>query len=200
MEGTMGRLLELKHTLVEIESNHYTLLDDILADVKLTPEDVEIPTPAFFRRENLKQLKERERVLDDYDAETLDPRLKPPEAEPEKMTVEQAIRIVQIHERARQGRLRAKFMQDIRAQEERERRARENPNHVKLKPEQAALILQKYIRGWAVRYGTARMPPCSSNIGLRSAHMWRGLPPCPNRKNGARSLSKYGHTCGVLSE
>ncbi len=32
----------------------------------------------------------------------------------EEMTVDDVIRIVQIHERARQGRLRAKFMADIR--------------------------------------------------------------------------------------
>ena len=43
----------------------YNYFDDILADVKLTPEDIEIETPAYFRRENLKQLKERERILDD---------------------------------------------------------------------------------------------------------------------------------------
>lgn len=40
-----------------------------------------------------------------------------------KMSVEEAIRMIQIHERARQGRLRAKFMRDIRQQEERERLA-----------------------------------------------------------------------------
>ena len=37
------------------------------------------------------------------------------------MSFEEAIRLVQIHERARQGRLRAKFMREIRQQEERER-------------------------------------------------------------------------------
>lgn len=39
------------------------------------------------------------------------------------MSVEEAIRLVQIHERARQGRLRAKFMKEIRRQEESEREA-----------------------------------------------------------------------------
>ena len=39
------------------------------------------------------------------------------------MSFEEAIRLVQIHERARQGRLRAKFMREIRQQEERERKA-----------------------------------------------------------------------------
>jgi len=151
LEGTMGRLLELKGVLVEIECTDYNYFDDILADVKLTPEDIEIETPSYFRRENLKQLKERERILDDLGAKTLDPRVKPPEPEPEPMSVEQAIRIIQIHERARQGRLRAKFMQDIRAQEERERRQRENPNQSKMNKRQAVIILQKYTRGWLTR-------------------------------------------------
>lgn len=38
-----------------------------------------------------------------------------------KMSMEEALRIIQVHERARQGRLRAKFMREIRLQEERER-------------------------------------------------------------------------------
>lgn len=40
-----------------------------------------------------------------------------------KMSVGDAIKMIQVHERARQGRLRAKFMRDIRQQEERERLA-----------------------------------------------------------------------------
>ena len=37
------------------------------------------------------------------------------------MSLEDAIKFIQVHERARQGRLRAKFMKEIREQEERER-------------------------------------------------------------------------------
>jgi hypothetical protein len=152
LEGTMGRLLELKGVLVDLECTDYNFFDDILADVKLTPEDIEIPTPNYFRRENATQIKEREKILEDLSAATLDPRVKEPEPEPEPMSVEQAIRLIQIHERARQGRLRAKFMQDIRAQEERERRARENPDASKvMNKRQAVIILQKYTRGWLTR-------------------------------------------------
>lgn len=41
------------------------------------------------------------------------------------MTIQEAVLIVQTMERARQGRLRAKFMRDIRQQEERERLAQQ---------------------------------------------------------------------------
>ena len=83
--------------------------------------------PAYVRRDNLKNIKERERLLDAMNAEThgglvgcggeddVTPGAATRVAVAEApMTVEQALRIVQIHERARQGRLRAKFMADIR--------------------------------------------------------------------------------------
>ena len=41
------------------------------------------------------------------------------------MTLESAIRTVQLNERGRQGRQRAKFMKDIRSQEDRDRRLME---------------------------------------------------------------------------
>ena len=58
------------------------------------------------------------------------------------MTLEEAIRLIQVHERARQGRLRAKFMREIRQQEEREKKAslRGGPT---LDPEVAAVRIQK---------------------------------------------------------
>lgn len=58
------------------------------------------------------------------------------------MSFEDAIRLIQVHERARQGRLRAKFMREIRQQEERERNAqiRGAPT---LDPDVAAVRIQK---------------------------------------------------------
>ena len=59
-----------------------------------------------------------------------------------KMSLEEAIRLVQVHERARQGRLRAKFMREIRLEEEREKLAatRGAPT---LDPDVAATRIQK---------------------------------------------------------
>jgi hypothetical protein len=59
-----------------------------------------------------------------------------------KMTLEDAIRLIQVHERARQGRLRAKFMREIRVQEERERNAA-NRGAPTLDPDVAAIRIQK---------------------------------------------------------
>lgn len=73
VDGTMGRVLELKHTLVDIDCSDYHYFDEILSDLQLTPEDIEIKAPRYFRRENLPQLREREKILDAVDADIMDP-------------------------------------------------------------------------------------------------------------------------------
>eukprot|EP00041_Stephanoeca_diplocostata_P018551 m.389136 g.389136 ORF g.389136 m.389136 type:complete len:852 (-) comp21047_c0_seq2:131-2686(-) len=150
VDGTMGRVLELKHTLVEIDCNDYHYFDEILSDLQLTPEDIEIRAPRYFRRENLSQLREREKILDAVEAETLDPSAHEAVEELPPLTREDAIRIIQSHERARQGRLRAKFMLDIRAQEVREKRRKQFPRPA-MSEQHAASVLQKYIRGYLTR-------------------------------------------------
>eukprot|EP00039_Didymoeca_costata_P011307 m.158135 g.158135 ORF g.158135 m.158135 type:complete len:875 (+) comp15127_c0_seq2:246-2870(+) len=185
MEGTMGRLLELYHTITRIECNDIGFYDDILSDLKLTPNDIEIPPPPWFRRENAKALKDRERIMDELDAEEFDPREKPAEPEPKPVTVQEAILIIQIHERARQGRLRAKFMQEIRAKEERERRQKENQdNQPKLTQRAAAIVLQKYIRGWLVRrHMKAKVNALDELIGMKMP------PPLPRNKDPTLKLN-----------
>ena len=79
-----------------------------------------------------------------------DPRAVPPKAELPEMTVAEAIRLIQIHERARQGRLRAKFMADIRFQEQRERRRKEAQGK-KLSRGDAAVVIQRMTRGFLTR-------------------------------------------------
>lgn len=61
------------------------------------------------------------------------------------MLRDEAVQLVQLAERMRQGRLRAKFMREIRRDEERERRARES-GAKELDREQAAICIQK-VRG-----------------------------------------------------
>ena len=59
-----------------------------------------------------------------------------------KMSTEDAIRLIQVHERARQGRLRAKFMREIRQQEEIDRKAAIHCEPT-LDPDVAATRIQK---------------------------------------------------------
>ncbi|XP_067890711.1 dynein regulatory complex protein 11 isoform X2 [Heterodontus francisci] len=66
------------------------------------------------------------------------------------LTLEEAIQIIQISERARQGRLRAKFMLEIRMEEEKERLAKHRVAST-LAPEMAATCIQKIWRGYVQR-------------------------------------------------
>lgn len=59
-----------------------------------------------------------------------------------RMSFDQAIKIIQIHERARQGRLRAKIMRDIRQQENDENNVR-NRGPPTLDADVAAMRIQK---------------------------------------------------------
>uniref|UniRef100_A0A8C8VPN6 IQ motif containing with AAA domain 1 n=1 Tax=Pelusios castaneus TaxID=367368 RepID=A0A8C8VPN6_9SAUR len=123
LEGVMGRILELKNEMVELENSEFHYFDDILQDLKLSPEHIEIPIPRYFVKEKLKVLREREKILAQI---LINAGLQ--DIEPKKyvkpLPLEEAIRVIQISERARQGRLRATFMKQIYLEEKRERQAR----------------------------------------------------------------------------
>lgn len=72
------------------------------------------------------------------------------------MDVRRAIQIIQVHERARQGRVRARLMQSIRAEEERERRLRDQPT-VSYSAEEAAIQIQRIVRGFLARRRARRV-------------------------------------------
>ena len=63
-----------------------------------------------------------------------------------QLSFEDAIQCIQKNERARQGRLRAKFMKEIRQQEEREKRA-ETKGFPTIDPDVAATKIQKVLNG-----------------------------------------------------
>jgi len=69
------------------------------------------------------------------------------------MTLESAIRVVQLNERGRQGRQRAKFMKEIRMQEERERRLQAQGEDER-EPDFSAVLIQQVYRGFISRKKT----------------------------------------------
>ncbi|XP_073489747.1 dynein regulatory complex protein 11 [Aquarana catesbeiana] len=152
LDGVMGRILELKEELVELEISEFQYFDDILQDLKMGPESLEIPIPKYFIKEKMKVLKDRERILSQIlertgakDTEMVKP-LKP-------MSLDEAVRVIQVSERARQGRLRAKFMKEIHLEEKRERMAKLQGEKA-LDPEIAAQRIQKVWRGYIQRKRT----------------------------------------------
>uniref|UniRef100_A0A8C3SNL8 IQ motif containing with AAA domain 1 like n=1 Tax=Chelydra serpentina TaxID=8475 RepID=A0A8C3SNL8_CHESE len=138
LEGVMGRVLELKNEMVETELSEYHYMDDVLQDLKLTPADMEVPIPKYFVNQRAKALKERQQVLSEILA-----RVEP--SMPCGVS-DEAVRLVQMAERMRQGRLRSKFMWEIRRDEEREKRARDS-GAKELDREQAAICIQKVWKG-----------------------------------------------------
>ncbi|MEE6490852.1 hypothetical protein FKM82_016033 [Ascaphus truei] len=152
LDGVMGRILELKNELVELEISEFQYFDDILQDLKMGPESLEIPIPRYFIKEKMKVLKDRERILFQIlertgarDVETVRA-MKP-------MSLDEATRVIQVSERARQGRLRAKFMREIYLEEKRERLAKRQGERA-VDPEVAALRIQKDWRGYIQRKTT----------------------------------------------
>ncbi|XP_075925316.1 dynein regulatory complex protein 11-like isoform X2 [Petromyzon marinus] len=156
LDGVMGRLLELKQEMVALECSEFHYVDDVLQDFKLTPQDLEIPVPKYFINDRLKIIKEREKLLETVLEKMGMEDIEKKQVKDEKpMSLEEAVRIVQVTERARQGRLRAKFMQEIRMEEERERKAKER-GAVTMDITVAAVIIQKMWKGFMQRRRTKR--------------------------------------------
>ncbi|KAJ8350527.1 hypothetical protein SKAU_G00256570 [Synaphobranchus kaupii] len=149
LDGVTGRLLELKNEMVELEFSEFHYYDDILQDLKLTPGDLEVPIPRYFLSEKLRVLREREKLLAQILARggQLEPK---PEARVRTVSMEESVRLVQVSERARQGRLRASFMKEIRREEERYHQSR-NCNGCTLDYNAAATRIQKVWLGYSTR-------------------------------------------------
>nr|AAI24724.1 Zgc:153738 [Danio rerio] len=152
LDSVMGRVLELKNEMVEKEFSEYHYMDDVIQDLKLTPEDLEIPIPRYFIRERNKVLQDRERmfaaILNQMDVME---KSGPPVMR--MLTLERAIKVIQVAERARQGRLRAKFMREIHRDSERQKRA----DIETVSSDQAAVCIQKVWRGFMQRKITKRL-------------------------------------------
>ncbi|XP_052606418.1 dynein regulatory complex protein 11 isoform X3 [Peromyscus californicus insignis] len=63
LDGVMGRVLELKNEMVELEMTEFHYFDDILQDLKLAPQQLDVPIPRYFLKERLEVIKGREKIL-----------------------------------------------------------------------------------------------------------------------------------------
>uniref|UniRef100_A0AAA9SWC5 IQ motif containing with AAA domain 1 n=1 Tax=Bos taurus TaxID=9913 RepID=A0AAA9SWC5_BOVIN len=146
LDAVMGRILELKNEMVELELTEFHYFDDILQDLKLEPQQLDIPIPKYFLKEKLEVIKGREKILSQILAESgLDVSAEKYQVKP--IPLEEAVKLIQIAERARQGRLRAMFMKQIYLQEYRAKQARLLGDKV-ADVSAAALRIQKVWRGF----------------------------------------------------
>ncbi|NXR05056.1 DRC11 protein, partial [Sagittarius serpentarius] len=152
LDGVIGRILEIKKEMVELENSEFHYIDNILEDLKLLPEDIEVPIPRYFIKEKLEALQQREKILDQILLDAGLQTQKPVKA----MTFEEAIKMIQVAERARQGRCRAAFMKQIYLEEKRERQTKLQVQ-MGPSPDDAATCIQKVWRGYIQRKKTEKM-------------------------------------------
>ncbi|XP_004610952.2 dynein regulatory complex protein 11 [Sorex araneus] len=146
LDAVMGRVLELKNEMVELELSEFHYFDDILQDLKLEPQQLDIPIPRYFMKEKVEAIREREKMLAQILAES---GLMTPDLglSAKALPLEKAVKLVQLAERMRQGRLRAMFMRQIFLQEYRAKQARLlGEKTVDLGA--SALLIQKIWRGF----------------------------------------------------
>ncbi|MCJ8734625.1 hypothetical protein PDJAM_G00237410 [Pangasius djambal] len=151
LDGVIGRVLELKNEMVEKEYSEYHYMDDVIQDLKLMPEDLEIPIPKYFLSERRKVLQERAAVLSSI-LEQNGMVEKPKATAARVLSLEEAIRVIQVSERARQGRLRSNIMREIHRDAERQKKTTDKDLGEAV--QQAALRIQKVWKGYVQRKRT----------------------------------------------
>lgn len=192
LELVIRRILELKSDLVKWNPPNsylkmptgpevafpweYVHLDDILVDLKLSPEMLEIPIPHYFKEDVKRQLEQRDRIVygymrlkhntdkmyipDMYDAAAL----------VDSMTLDRAIDIIQRNERGRQGFERSQLVRTLR-EKERQGRIFDSSTRVEMDHELAAVNLQRMLKGFISRAEAARERDNELMfIGMRPRH------------------------------
>lgn len=103
LDSCLGRIVELKYDLVNIDMTEFSYNDEVIMELNLTPHDIELNVPRYFIRENVEDFDYKRKFIDEIFVKMgwMDE-----EAEEEHLSEAEAIRIIQMHERARQGRLR----------------------------------------------------------------------------------------------
>ncbi|XP_054743472.1 dynein regulatory complex protein 11 [Anastrepha obliqua] len=152
LDACLVRVIELKHDLVNIDLMEFNYNDAVLIRLQLTPMDTELHIPRYFLRERQQEIEQRNRIMHEILVKLGWLEEHPSE---EKLSEIEAIRLLQMHERARQGRLRAHFMKEIRMLKDKgkaEEKGKERSDMGLL----AAMKIQKVWRGHTARRITRR--------------------------------------------
>lgn len=176
LQLVIKRIMELKNDLVKWNPPNsfvkipngpeeafpweYVHLDDILVDLKLSPEILEMTIPKYFREDIKRVLDQRDRIVsgfirlkhntdilqipDPYDSAIVQ----------EAMSLDRAIEIIQRNERGRQGQHRAAITRQVR---EKERgRIFESSTRIEMDADIAATNLQRMMKGFMARTEAAK--------------------------------------------
>ncbi|XP_074046229.1 dynein regulatory complex protein 11 [Macrotis lagotis] len=124
LDGVMGRILELKNEMVELEFSEFHFFDDILQDLKLSPVSSPCLHLSVFVSMSFCLSLFFLSLLKAYSLFTGIIYYPLQKLHVKVMPLEEAVKMIQVAERARQGRLRATFMRQIYRQDVREKQAR----------------------------------------------------------------------------
>ncbi|CAL4109708.1 unnamed protein product [Meganyctiphanes norvegica] len=145
LDNTLGRIVEMKHEMAGLDLSDIQHMDDVMAELNLTPKDMLVPVPKYVRRERLELINQRNDFIDECLRRA---GLESVEEDPgSALSVTEAIAIIQRHERARQGRAAADSRREMIARQERER----SRGKQQLSLEGAVVRLQSYTRGMLAR-------------------------------------------------
>ena len=148
--AAIGRLLEVKQILVEMECSDFFNLSEVLLDLKLTHDALEVPVPKFIAEENENsQIKKMLHIFNAKEFQTGKPNIFIP-----RFSLEEAVMIIQTNERGRQGKLRAKYINDLQAEAQQDKMLLlTNPED----RERAAGLITRIYRGYCARKRVAVM-------------------------------------------
>lgn len=65
LDATLGRMLELKHELVNLDLSEFSYYDDVLIGMNILPQEAEITIPQYYRREREQEIRQRRKTIDD---------------------------------------------------------------------------------------------------------------------------------------
>ncbi|XP_054724335.1 dynein regulatory complex protein 11-like [Uloborus diversus] len=150
-DSCIGRTLELKHELVSLENSEFHFLDPILLDLRLLPSDMDIKIPEYMRhsRTDLQEVAEHYLGI----SRKLENR-KIAVSREEKFVRMAAvmIRMIQSHERARQGREQFRIMQGKSVVKELvKKREAAKEREAKMPRKEAACVIQRAWRRYLYR-------------------------------------------------
>ncbi|RNF24666.1 IQ motif containing with AAA domain 1 [Trypanosoma conorhini] len=168
LDTCLGRMLELRN-LLTMNCGEFVKLDDAMLDTKMIPDDLEVPIPRYFVEDAASELQERRRQIAALQAHYRETEVDAPiskalaggtkkdrESKPSSsmnskvMTVDDAVELLQVNERGRQARQRAKFQMAIYLQQ---KHALEHANEYSYAAgkERAALVVQKAVQAYLAR-------------------------------------------------
>lgn len=153
LDACLGRVIELKHDLVNIDLMEFSYNDTVIERLQLTPMDTELHIPRYFLRERRHEIEFRNKAMNDILIKLGWMEEYPTE---ERLTEIEAIRLIQVHERGRQGRLRAHFMKEIRMLKDKGKTTEEKGKGGTDSGLLAAMKIQKMWRGHTARQKTRR--------------------------------------------